>query len=133
MKEKLKSQPPQVKKNMWSKIISVVNPSMTDHQPPEVQTKTRGRPKGKGIKQEEDAEKKVSIIIITITIINIIIINYYEFFPLQEDEPVRRRRPSDQAKDKNVICDKDFPLLVGNRYINNHAYRFQVRRYVHTP
>ncbi|KAJ0624070.1 putative MULE transposase domain, FHY3/FAR1 family [Helianthus annuus] len=42
--QQLHTQPPLVLKSMLSKMKAVLNPSMTDHQPPEVQQDTWGRP-----------------------------------------------------------------------------------------
>ncbi|XP_035845796.1 uncharacterized protein LOC118492112 [Helianthus annuus] len=58
--QQLKAQPPIVLKSMLSEIKEVVNPSMTDHQPPEVQQDTRGRPTSKAQqkKKEEVARRK---------------------------------------------------------------------------
>ena len=113
--QQLKAQPPIVLKSMLSKIKEVVNPSMTDHQPPEVQQDTRGRPtskaqqkkkeevarrkdtrseaKGKSQKKDEDAQK-----------------------PAVQ----RSRSKKNKAKKTVEIIDEDFPLLVGDRYVNNH-------------
>ncbi|XP_035834243.1 uncharacterized protein LOC118482718 [Helianthus annuus] len=111
--QQLKAQPPIVLKSMLSKIKEVVNPSMTDHQPPEVQQDTRGRPtskaqqkkkeevarrkdtrseaKGKSQKKDEDAQK-----------------------PAVQ----RSRSKKNKAKKTAEIIDEDFPLLVGDRYKN---------------
>ncbi|XP_021980399.1 uncharacterized protein LOC110876537 [Helianthus annuus] len=111
--QQLKAQPPIVLKSMLSKIKKVVNPSMTDHQSPEVQQDTRGRPtskaqqkkkeevarrkdtrseaKGKSQKKDEDAQK-----------------------PAVQ----RSRSKKNKAKKTVEIIDEDFPLLVGDRYKN---------------
>ena len=58
--QQLQTQPPLVLKSMLSKMKAVLNPSMTDHQPPEVQQDTRGRPTSKAQqkKKEEVARRK---------------------------------------------------------------------------
>ncbi|XP_022019017.2 uncharacterized protein LOC110919048 [Helianthus annuus] len=47
VKQKLSTQPPQVRKSVLSKIIAVVNPYMSDKKPSVVQENTRGRPTSK--------------------------------------------------------------------------------------
>ncbi|KAM0071804.1 putative OTU domain-containing protein [Helianthus debilis subsp. tardiflorus] len=93
--QQLQSQPPPVKRSMISKLLAVVNPSMTDHRPPEVQNDTRGRPTDKARQQRnEEADK---------------------------DDPKKKVVQCSRlkkSKDKEKICDEEFPLLVGDRYKN---------------
>ncbi|KAJ0940348.1 hypothetical protein HanRHA438_Chr02g0082331 [Helianthus annuus] len=54
VKQKLSTQPPQVRKSVLSKIMAVVYPYMSDKKPPVVQENTHGRPTSKVQQQRKE-------------------------------------------------------------------------------
>ncbi|KAF5785584.1 hypothetical protein HanXRQr2_Chr10g0430321 [Helianthus annuus] len=106
--QQLQAQPPIVLKSMLSKIKAVVNPSMTDHQPPKIQQDTWGRPttKSKQQKNEELARCK----------------DKQPQSQRNDDtqNPVVRRSRSKKSKAKNTIpiLDEDLQLLAAHRCKN---------------
>jgi hypothetical protein len=72
--EQLRSQPVQVKKSMLQKMKEVLNPIMTKHKPPEVQTDTRGRPTTSEKEKKEDKAAVSIIIIINIIIVVVVVV-----------------------------------------------------------
>ncbi|XP_035834133.1 uncharacterized protein LOC118482654 [Helianthus annuus] len=101
--QQLHTQPPLVVKSMLSKMKAVLNPSMTDHQPPEVQQDTRGRPTTK-VKQQKNKDKQPES----------------QSNDYTQKPNVRRSRSKKTKEEKNTlpIIDKDFPRLAGHRYKN---------------
>ncbi|XP_021986754.1 uncharacterized protein LOC110883259 [Helianthus annuus] len=101
--QQLHTQPPLVVKSMLSKMKAVLNPSMTDHQLPEVQQDTRGRPTTK-VKQQKNKDKQPKS----------------QRNDYTQKPNVRRRRSKKTKEEKNTlpIIDKDFPRLAGHRYKN---------------
>ncbi|KAI3817551.1 hypothetical protein L1987_11346 [Smallanthus sonchifolius] len=93
VKQQLNSQPPQVKESLLSKIRALINPSMTDHQPPDVQQDTRGSPTAKAQQQRKEETQK----------------------------PAVQHSRSKKSKAKMAIPDKDFPLLEGDSWAVSSA------------
>ena len=115
--QQLHTQPPLVLKSMLSKMKAVLNPSMTDHQPPEVQQDTRGRPttKAKQQKNEDLARRKDKQ-------------PESQRNDYTQKPNVRRSRSKKSKEEKNTlpIIDKDFPLLAGHRYIRIYIHIFRI-------